>query len=158
MYLGGMKSMDNKKINISKNLVYLRKMNHFSIEEVANKIGVSRQAVSKWEAGETIPDLINCDMLAEMYNVSVDELIHFNADKDVAIAPKDKHIFGTTVIGTRGQVVIPKSARDMLEMQVGDMLIVLGDTNPDTKGIALVPADAFLKVAKDTLENFYPKP
>ena len=66
--------------------------------------------------------------------------------------------FGTTVIGTRGQVVIPKSARDMLEMQVGDMLIVLGDTNPDTKGIALVPADAFLKVAKDTLENFYPKP
>ena len=43
-------------------------------------------------------------------------------------------------------------------MQVGDMLIVLGDTNPDTKGIALVPADAFLKVAKDTLENFYPKP
>lgn len=97
-------------------------------------------------------------MLAEIYNVSVDELIHFNADKDVAIAPKDKHIFGTTVIGTRGQVVIPKSARDMLEMQVGDMLIVLGDTNPDTKGIALVPADAFLKVAKDTLENFYPKP
>ena len=40
MYLGGMKSMNNKKINISKNLVYLRKMNHFSIEEVANKIGV----------------------------------------------------------------------------------------------------------------------
>lgn len=43
--------MNNKKLNISKNLVYLRKMNHFSIEEVANKIGVSRQAVSKWEAG-----------------------------------------------------------------------------------------------------------
>ena len=54
MYLGGMKSMNNKKLNISKNLVYLRKMNHFSIEEVANKIGVSRQAVSKWEAGGSL--------------------------------------------------------------------------------------------------------
>lgn len=150
--------MNNMKINISKNLVYLRKLNNFTIEQLANKIGVSRQAVSKWESGETVPDLLNCDILAEIYNVSLDELIHFNGDKDVSIAPKDKHIFGTTVIGTRGQVVIPKSARDMLEMQVGDTLIVLGDTNPDTKGIALVPADAFLKAAKDTLENFYPKP
>lgn len=150
--------MNNKKINIGKNLQYLRKMNHFSIEEVANKIGVSRQAVSKWEAGETVPDLINCDVLAKLYNVSVDDLIYFNRDDDVPIAPKNKHIFGTTVIGARGQVVIPKSARDLLNMQVGDMLIVLGDSNPDTKGIALVPAEAFLKAAKDTLDNFYPKP
>ena len=72
--------MNNRKINISKNLIYLRKMNHLSIEQVANEVGVSRQAVSKWEAGETMPDLINCDILANIYNVSVDDLIHFNGE------------------------------------------------------------------------------
>lgn len=150
--------MNNRKINISKNLIYLRKMNHLSIEQVANEVGVSRQAVSKWEAGETMPDLINCDILANIYNVSVDDLIHFNGEKEnVNIAPKGKHLFGTTVIGERGQVVIPKQARDLLNLKAGDTIIILGDENLETRGIALVPADAFLKTAKEIMNKFYPK-
>ena len=40
--------MKDKKINISRNLIYLRRRNHLTIEQVAGEIGVSRQAVSKW--------------------------------------------------------------------------------------------------------------
>ena len=48
--------MKDKKINLGKNLIYLRRKNRLSIEQVAGEIGVSRQAVSKWETGETLPD------------------------------------------------------------------------------------------------------
>jgi transcriptional regulator with XRE-family HTH domain len=47
----GENNMNRKSIHIGENLAYLRKTGRFSIEEVAEKIGVSRQAVSKWEAG-----------------------------------------------------------------------------------------------------------
>lgn len=52
-----------------------RKKNGFSQEELAEKIGVSRQAVSKWERGEASPDTENLIMLAKVYNVTLDELI-----------------------------------------------------------------------------------
>ena len=94
--------MKNQKINISENLVNLRKINKLSIEDVADKIGVSRQAISRWESGESVPDIINCDALAEFYNVSLDDLLHYSQkESGLPIAPKGKHIFGTTVIGER---------------------------------------------------------
>lgn len=150
--------MNNKKINISKNLVFLRKMNQFSIEEVASKINVSRQAVAKWENNVTIPDLINCAALADLYDVSVDDLIFFDDEEnDFGIPPKGKFIFGTTVLGSRGQVVIPKKARDVMELKVGDTLVVLGEKTPDSVGIALVPDGWFLERSKEMMENFHPK-
>lgn len=53
----------------------LRRENNFSQEDLANKIGVSRQAISKWERNEGLPDLYNIKKLAEVFNVSVDELL-----------------------------------------------------------------------------------
>ena len=58
---------DMKKI-ISQNLITLRNQNHYSLEYLADQIGVSRQAISKWETGEALPDLINCEKLANLYN------------------------------------------------------------------------------------------
>ena len=52
---------------ISRNLAILRQYHKFSQEEIAEKIGVSRQAVAKWELGETIPDILNCDALAKLF-------------------------------------------------------------------------------------------
>lgn len=63
---------------VSLNLSALRQYHKYSQEEVAEKIGVSRQAVAKWESGETVPDIPNCDALAKLYNVSIDDLIHFD--------------------------------------------------------------------------------
>lgn len=154
----GVSSMNNKKINISKNLIFLRKMKKFSIEEVADKINVSRQAVAKWENNVTIPDLINCTALADLYDVSVDDLIFFDDEEnEFGITPKGKYIFGTATLGKRGQVVIPKKARDIMELKVGDTLIVLGEKTLDSRGIALVPHDWFIQQSKEIMDHLSSK-
>lgn len=138
---------------ISQNLAYLRRLHRYSQEEVAEKIGVSRQAVAKWENGETTPDILNCDALARLYDVSVDNLIHYNQKTErFPIPPSGKHIFGTVKVGERRQVVLPKKARDLFQIKPGDLLVVLGDEAPGRAGIALTPADAFLH-ALETLQN-----
>lgn len=130
---------------ISQNLSTLRRYHKYSQEEVAEKIGVTRQAVAKWESGETIPDILNCDALAELYDVSVDALIHHNQkESHIPIPPKGKHMFGTVKVGDRGQIVLPKKARDLFCIKSGDLLVVLGDENPLIAGIALIPGNTLI--------------
>lgn len=57
-------------------LTQLRKDKELSQEELASRLGVSRQAVSKWERGESAPDLDNLVALAELYGCSLDQLVH----------------------------------------------------------------------------------
>ena len=61
------------------------------------------------------------------------------------IPPKGKHLFGTVKVGDRGQIVLPKKARDLFRIKQGDLLVVLGDENPETAGIALVSGDTILR-------------
>ena len=128
---------------ISENLQYLRKRFHFSQEEVAERIGVSRQAVAKWEAGETVPDLPNSVKLAELFDVTLDDLVHHCAEEaqGMPIAPKGRHIFGAVTVGDKGQIVIPVKARKIFQIQPGDALIVLGD---EKQGLALMKQSALL--------------
>lgn len=65
----------NMNIEIANRLVKLRKSNHLSQEALAEKLGISRQAVSKWERAEASPDTDNLIMLARLYHVSLDELL-----------------------------------------------------------------------------------
>lgn len=62
-------------IETANNLLKYRKKNGLSQEELAEKIGVSRQAVSKWERGEASPDTDNLILLAQIYGVTLDELL-----------------------------------------------------------------------------------
>lgn len=62
-------------IEIANRLLQYRKSNGLSQEELAEKIGVSRQAVSKWERAEASPDTDNLIILAEVYGVTLDELL-----------------------------------------------------------------------------------
>lgn len=62
-------------IEIANKLVELRKKHNLSQEELAEKLGISRQAVSKWERAESSPDTDNLIALAKLYNVSLDELL-----------------------------------------------------------------------------------
>lgn len=62
-------------IDIASRLYELRKKNNYSQEELAEKIGVSRQAVSKWERAEASPDTDNLILLSKIYNISMDELL-----------------------------------------------------------------------------------
>ncbi len=66
-------------IEIANRLVELRKRNNLSQEELAGKLGLSRQAVSKWERAEASPDTDNLICLAKIYNISLDELLHNDA-------------------------------------------------------------------------------
>ncbi len=63
-------------IEIANRLQKLRKENGYSQEELADKLGISRQAVSKWERAESSPDTDNLIVLAKLYNISLDELLY----------------------------------------------------------------------------------
>ena len=124
------------------NLVMLRNMYGFSQEEIAEKINISRQAYAKWESGATIPDVEKCALLAKVYDTTVDGLLKTETAEGVGVippAPKGKNIWGSVTINDRGQIVIPKGARDKFGLSGGQRLIVLGDE----EGIALVPAKTF---------------
>ncbi len=114
---------------------------------MGERLGVSRQAVSKWETGETAPDIHNCVALARLYDVSVDDLVNYdNADSDMVVPPKGKHLFGVVTVGDKGQIVIPKRARKIFHIEAGDSLVVLGD---EAQGIAIIKADDMLGLMND---------
>lgn len=137
----------------SDNLLYLRNIKGLSQEQVAEAVGISRQSYSKWEQGDTFPDIDKCDKLAKFYGVTIDSLIHSDekiGKTKIAPAPIGKHIWGTVTIGSKGQIVIPKNARDTFDMKEGDRLVVLGD---ESQGIALIKAEIFENQMQEMLER-----
>ena len=67
-------------MSLGNNLFEARKKAGLSQESVAEKLGVSRQTISKWETNETIPDIYQSKKLAKLYNLTLDELIDFDID------------------------------------------------------------------------------
>lgn len=128
------------------NLVQLRKLQQMTQEDIADKLGVTRQSVAKWEAGESIPDLDKCKQLAEIFGVSLDDLANYESEENMGLGvpPKGKHIFGMVTVGDKGQIVIPAKARKLFKISSGDRLVVLGD---ESQGIAIIKADSFLQMA-----------
>lgn len=72
-------------IEIADRLVKLRKQKGLSQEELADKLGLSRQAVSKWERAEASPDTDNLICLAKLYGVSLDQLLNTDDDLNTII-------------------------------------------------------------------------
>ena len=129
------------------NLIHLRKINQLTQEDVADKVGVSRQAVAKWESGETVPDLDKCRLLAEVFGVTLDDLANFEPDENMGIGvpPKGKHMFGLVTVGDKGQIVIPAKARKLFEISAGDQLVIVGD---EGQGLAILKPEYFLSMAQ----------
>ena len=128
------------------NLVQMRKLKRLTQEDIAEKVGVTRQAVAKWEAGETIPDLDKCKMLAEIFEISLDDLANYEPEENMGLGlpPKGKHLFGAVTVGDKGQIVIPAKARKLFEISSGDQLVVLGD---EAQGLAIMKSEKFLAFA-----------
>ena len=146
-------------MSFADNLMELRKLNNLSQEEIAEKIGVSRQTLSKYETGDSLPDIKRCKMLADLFGVSMDDLISYEKndseknDSDnlgYAIPPKGKHIFGMVKVGDKGQIVIPAKARKIFDIKTGDNLIVLGD---EFQGIALIKETGLLGLINSAKES-----
>lgn len=128
------------------NLLQMRKIKGFTQEDIAEKVGVTRQAVAKWEAGETVPDLDKCKMLAEVFEVSLDDLANYEPEENLGLGlpPKGKHLFGVVTVGDKGQIVIPAKARKLFEILPGDQLVILGD---EEQGLAIMKSEKFLALA-----------
>lgn len=68
-------------MSLGNNLFQARKKAGLSQEAVAEKLGVSRQTISKWETDETVPDIYQAKRLAKLYHLSLDERIEFDMDR-----------------------------------------------------------------------------
>ncbi|WP_251546037.1 helix-turn-helix transcriptional regulator [Limosilactobacillus caecicola] len=63
------------EVKLAQQLVQLRTAHHYSQEQLATRLAVTRQSVSKWESGTSIPDLPKLVQIAQLYQVSLDELV-----------------------------------------------------------------------------------
>ena len=71
-------------MSLGRHLFQARKQSGLSQEAVAEKLGVSRQTISKWETGETLPDIRQSKRLALLYHMTLDELIQYDFDQQQA--------------------------------------------------------------------------
>lgn len=114
-------------------LKVLRTQRGLTQEQVAAQVGVSRQAVAKWERGDTLPDIESCICLADLYGVPLDALVRGmkNNENDV----NGQKLFGCVKMNEKGQITLPVQVREVFGLKPGCMILVLADTE---KGIALV--------------------
>lgn len=73
-------------MNLGNQIHELRKNLNLSQEQLAEKVGVARQTISKWELGETAPDIKQAQMLSQVFSVSLDELLGNKAEESISIA------------------------------------------------------------------------
>lgn len=143
---------------LKENLIILRNVHGYSQEEIAEKIGISRQAYAKWENGATIPDIEKCQRLSDLYGITIDSLIKtttVDSENVIPPPPTGKNIWGSVIINDRGQLVIPKAVREIFGLTGGQRLIVLSD---EQEGIALIPAEVFEDNMKKAMEFASVKP
>lgn len=135
---------------IDMNIKHFRKAKEITQEQLADKLCVSRQTLAKWENGEASPNIEDCVKLADIFQISLDDLVRDMTEEELVLtSPRGKHFFGVVTVGERGQIVIPKQARNIFGISAGDKLVVLGE---DNQGIAIVKADNFESFAKQLLE------
>ena len=115
-------------MSLGNSLYQARKKSGLSQEIVAEKLGVSRQTISKWETDDTVPDIYQAKKLSKIYNLSLDELIEFDTDLkqiEETIKLVSKIIkFGFIPIG---QKKIPK-----VDCKEGNLVtIIYNEDNPE---------------------------
>ena len=130
------------------NLLHFRKMLRLSQEEMAGRIEVSRQTYAKWESGDTTPELKYCITLAQIFGITLDELI---ADRDLLVeGPPGKYVLGVVEPDAQGRIVLPEKAMRLFGICPGDKLLLLADKN---EGMALVSYDIYAQFAKRILDT-----
>ena len=126
-------------IKIGENLKRLRSKYNYTLENVAEFIGVSRQSVSKWEKGETYPDIENCLMLSKLYKVTIDALVKNYIEPMEENSDNQQFVCEALTVGVNGQINLPQKSRKLFGINEGDTLILLCDSK---KGMALVKSSA----------------
>ncbi len=131
---------------LSENLLQYRKRLRLSQEEIAGRLGVSRQAFAKWESGETTPELKYCLTLAQLFEITLDELVNGSFAGDSVAG---KYIFGIVSPDEKGQITLPADALTSMDIHPGDRFLLLGDNR---RGLALVPYAEYERFARAILQ------
>lgn len=132
------------EIKIAENLSYLRAKNRYTLEEVADIIGVSRQSVAKWESGGTYPDIENCLKLSMLYKISLDTLVRNSVmfmKKENNESPR--YSVDIVKLNDECEIPLPPNACSLFGIEKGDKLLVLADKE---QGIALVKCNGMYDV------------
>lgn len=129
-------------ICIADNLRFLRCKNGYTLEALAEIISVSRQSIAKWEAGDSVPDIINCVKLATLYKISLDELVNrpLKSTEDSDFIAEGNKICGVVDLSKEGSLQLPKSIMELFDIHGGDKILLLADKN---QGIALLKCSQF---------------
>lgn len=129
-------------IFIADNLKFLRYRNGYTLENIAEIISVSRQTVSKWETGDSVPDLLNCVKLANLYKVSIDELVNKSlklvASND--FCEDNGCICGVVDISNDCNIQLPEIVMNLFDIKPNDKLLLLADKK---QGMAFVKCSRF---------------
>ena len=121
---------------------HLREDRDLTQARVAKMLDMSQTGYSKYETGESLPDIEKCKAIADVFDVSMDDLVNYEqTDYGLGVPPRGKHMFGMVKVGDKGQIVIPAKARKLFQINPGDNLIVLGD---EMQGIAMLKEENFL--------------
>ena len=142
-------------MNLSDNLKRIRKENNLSQEQLADKLGVSRQSVSKWESGQAYPEMDKVLQLCQLFNLNIDELLNQNI-KDVNNKKQAKNTFNkflesaldylTRVYKMLSAMTFRQKVKCFLEMFIFGCFIVL----------CLMLLDSFLSYIYYGLFGFLP--
>lgn len=119
-------------MNIANRIQTLRKRRGISQEELADKIGVSRQAVSKWESGQSFPDIEKIILLSDYFKVTTDYLL--KGIEPIADTPKNEFdarifsILGTVLnfIGFVTAIVIWIERQTAISVAIGVVIMAIG--------------------------------
>ena len=127
---------------IADNLKLLRYKHGYTLEAIAEIISVSRQSVSKWESGDSVPDIVNCVKLASLYKISLDELVNrpLKNIMENDFVPEENRICGVLEISQEKTIRIPDSVMEMFGIRSGSKILLLADRG---QGIALVKCSHF---------------
>lgn len=68
---------------VSRYLVYLRKLKNYTQETLANELGISRQAISKWETGNSLPDLDILLKLSKLYDKTINQILEPHVENHI---------------------------------------------------------------------------
>ena len=130
----------------------------YRIETLAKMLGITRQTLTKWEQGITIPDVISMKKISDILGVPMEKFIEGIDETELEIAgkskpekalekkrsekpsfgPEERYFFGVVTVKSDGKVEIPQRAMKKLGIEPGEKLLMLGDLE---RGIELIYED-----------------
>lgn len=126
---------------LGKKISFYRSVRNYRIEDLAAVLGVTRQAVMKWEAGKSVPDVLTMKKIADYLSVPLEKFLEETEEKtgdvemkkmvskeqNIELGPVEKYYFGKVTVGANGQIKIPEEAMKKFGVKTGDRMLLLGD-------------------------------